>query len=132
MKQLVVFLPPTALLACWLFFPGPAQAQLPGSVSRPGGFAGAPVSPYLNVLRQGSPAGVNYYDLVRPQFQTQNSILALQGQVTTLGNQVQTDTQGPGALPVTGHTTQFFNYSHYFSSRQGQAITNRPPARAAR
>jgi hypothetical protein len=131
MKRLRVALPFIALLAGWLFLAGRAEAQPGISINRPPGVAGPPVSPYLNLLRQGSPAGVNYYDLVRPQFQFQNSIQALQGQVTTLGSQVAAETQGATGLPVTGHPVQFFNYSHYFPGRQGQGSVGRAPATTA-
>src|SRR5258707_10793585 len=121
------FLPLSAPLACWLFIPGRGEAQ-PAVIGRPPGYVGAPVSPYLNLLRQGSPAGVNYYDLVRPQFQFQNSIQALQQQVTTLGSQVAADeAQGASGMPVTGHPAQFFNYLHYFSARTAQGGTDPPP-----
>ena len=90
------------------------------------------MSPYLNLLRQGSPAGVNYYDLVRPQFQFQNSIQALQQQVSSLGSQVAVgEAQSASGLPVTGHPSQFFNYSHYFSGRTAQGgIVAQPPSTA--
>jgi hypothetical protein len=128
MKRRIVLLPCTTLLAGWLLLAGQAQGQ---PINRPGGVIGPPVSPYLNLFRQGSPTSINYYDLVRPQFQTQTSLLALQGQVNTLGTQVASGTQAAGAFPDTGHPVQFFNYSHYFSSgRLGQLTTARPPSPA--
>ena len=128
MKRLRLALPFLVALAGWLLLAGHVEAQPAVGINRPPGVVGPPVSPYLNLLRAGSPFGTNYYDLVRPQFQVQNSILALQGQVTTLGSQVATDTQAAGGMPVTGHPTQFFNYSHYFGARLGQGSVGRAPA----
>jgi hypothetical protein len=116
------------VLAGWLSLAGRAEAQPGIGINRPPGVVGGPVSPYINLLRQGSPAGINYYGLVRPQFQFQNSIQGLQSQVTTLGSQVATDTQGANAMPVTGHPVQFFNYSHYFGGRLGQGSVGRAQA----
>src|SRR5262245_20324517 len=50
-----------------------AQAPLP--------YQTPPVSPYLSLFRQGSPPGVNYYNLVRPQIEFNSSIQQLQQQV---------------------------------------------------
>jgi hypothetical protein len=49
-----------------------------------------PVSPYLNILRGGvGGAGINYFTLTQPQFQTANSLLQLQDQANLLGLQQQ-------------------------------------------
>ena len=48
------------------------------------------VSPYLNILRGGvGGAGINYYTLTVPQFQTANALIGLQDQTNMLGMQQQ-------------------------------------------
>jgi len=85
------------------------------------------VSPYLNLLRPGTSAGVNYTTLVRPQVDTGRAIQQLQYQV----NQDQQALMGQlgqapaglnpsAALPLTGHPTQFMTYSHYFTIAAAQ------------
>src|SRR4051812_45352389 len=54
---------------------GPAQGPPP--ITRPA------VSPYLNLLRTDQPAGLNYYNLVRPQVEFRSSIGQLQQQTAT-------------------------------------------------
>ncbi len=75
------------------------------------------VSPYLNLNRGGIP-GINYYGLVRPQFQTAQSLQALSQQTQFLqqglANQAYVDAQGRPIAGVTGHRSTFFNTSHYF------------------
>jgi hypothetical protein len=91
---------------------------------------GAPtVSPYLNLFRGGAPAGLNYYNLVRPQIDTAASIYQLQqNPYVRSGVSLATD---PYAGAVTGHPTRFFNYSHYFFNPGGGAtptVGGVPPA----
>jgi hypothetical protein len=64
---------------------GAARAQF-GYYSPPqtSPFPRAPISPYLNLARGGNPA-INYYGLVRPQVEFQQSIFGLQQQVSGLG-----------------------------------------------
>ncbi|HZY88235.1 MAG TPA: hypothetical protein VFE78_25590 [Gemmataceae bacterium] len=99
---------------------GPARAQF-GYYSPPqtSPFPRAPISPYLNLARGGNPA-INYYGLVRPQQEFQQSIWGLQRQVSGLGQQAL---QGEAARSseTTGHPTRFLNYSHYFMSQGGGA-----------
>jgi hypothetical protein len=83
------------------------------------------VSPYLNLLRGGASPGVNYYDLVRPQFQFRNSIQQLQQQVGA-DQQALAGLQGPGSTPTTGHPVGFMTHLSYFqtlSSTGGGAFT---------
>jgi hypothetical protein len=76
------------------------------------------VSPYLNLLRGGNPA-INYYGLVRPQEDTATALLQLQQQQQQqMANQALLAAGDP-TLPVTGHPTRFFNYSHYFFNQGG-------------
>jgi hypothetical protein len=89
-------------------------ACLWGGYARAQGQYRPAVSPYLNLTRPGNP-GVNYYNLVRPQFQFGESIQGLQQQVGTLGAEVRTEAQAQAPLPTTGHPVQFMSYSHYFA-----------------
>jgi hypothetical protein len=79
-------------------------------------------SPYLNLQRTNSP-GINYFGLVRPQMQTQQSLMQLQQQQSLLEQQTAaglTAVNGLGGLPMpTGHQVQFMNYSHYFPTTTG-------------
>src|SRR5438067_3804138 len=106
---------PLALLLFWSV-PG-ARAQF--NPYRPGSPAGRPpVSPYLNLARPGNSA-LNYYNLVRPEFEFRNAYQSLQQQLNrqeTALSQVAAD-----ALPTTGHTTSFLNYSHFYPGVRGQA-----------
>ena len=52
----------------------PYPYQQPGYANPPGGIAGPPLSPYLNLLNGGNPA-VNYYNFVRPQLALQQPAL---------------------------------------------------------
>src|SRR5262249_8648545 len=95
------------------------SAETPAQVyTRPGGPTTPPYSPYLNLLRPGNPA-INYYGLVRPQFDFRQQIQGLQQLTAPATLEAQT----ANTLPTTGHPVQFLNYSHYF----GGAI-NRPGA----
>jgi hypothetical protein len=102
-----------ALVATWLS-PRFVQAQ-PGVPPRATpGYLTPPVSPYLNLLRGGTSAGVNYYGIVRPEIEFRNSIQSLQQQVNTVGAAVINEEQSLSGLPPTGHPVRFMNYSHYF------------------
>ena len=94
---------------------GAAQPPNPGGVGGAGNVQRPSFSPYLNLLRSGSPA-LNYYGLVRPEQQFRQSITTLQGSVAAnqqaIGG-IQAEVEGGGA-PATGHPTQFLNYGGYF------------------
>jgi hypothetical protein len=109
--------------------PGPARAQGPRPTPRPNiGQPSRPtVSPYLNLLRRGNSPAFNYYTLVRPQQQFQQSVQQLQQDVAALPPTVGGQ-EGPSGLPTTGHPTQFMNYSHYFFNQGGQASPSRSSA----
>jgi hypothetical protein len=90
-----------ALLASGAISSVSAQT-ISGNINQP------PVSPYINILRAGAPAGVNYYNIVQPQLQMYSAI-----------NQLQTQQLAPAALATlgyqsTGHPVQFSNYSHFY------------------
>jgi hypothetical protein len=103
-KQLTGPLAALALLAAAITPQAHAQT-LYGNINQP------PVSPYLNVLRGGAPAGVNYYNIVQPQLQFYSAINQLQYQQQQ--QQAFLSTNASGAL-ITGHPVQFSNPSHFF------------------
>jgi hypothetical protein len=73
------------------------------------------VSPYINLNRQGSSPGVNYYGIVRPELNYQNSINQLQVQQAATEQQLQSAQQQQAAgLPVTGHPTGFQTHHRFF------------------
>src|ERR1700678_234592 len=80
-----------------------AHAQGPQWRPGPGGFAplnqSPAFSPYLNLNRGGTSAAINYYGLVRPQIDFQNSINNLQQQVDAPGTGLA-GPGGAGGLPV--------------------------------
>jgi hypothetical protein len=83
------------------------------------GPSGPTVSPYINLLRGGNSAALNYYGLVRPQIQTNNGLQALNQQFA-LSQAVQL----PGAagaedVVITGHASVFMNLAGYFQSATG-------------
>jgi hypothetical protein len=110
---------------------GEARAQFPfaGGVTPP--YARPAVSPYLNLFRAGSPAGINYYDLVRPQVQVNRALYGLQQQVGTLGQQVTAEGEGTANLLATGHRVGFMTHLRYFQNLGGQGGA-RTPLGAAR
>ncbi|HEY1380612.1 MAG TPA: hypothetical protein VGF55_27675 [Gemmataceae bacterium] len=111
---------------------GPAvRAQAPGQP--PGSPFGGPArassptfSPYLNLLRPGNQA-VNYYGLVRPQFEFRSGLDQLQQQYGTLSREVNAPNQaGPTELPATGHAVSFMNTRGYFGGLGANRGGGRP------
>lgn len=94
---------------------GPAKAQafrptLPGSGNP---YGSPPLSPYLNLLRPGSSAAVNYYGLVRPQQAYNTAINSLEQQV--VAGRVATTAAENLAAPSTGHPIYFLSgYQRFF------------------
>jgi hypothetical protein len=90
----------------------PARAQ---GVPFGGPTYNPPVNPILNLNRQGSLPGINYFNLVQPQIQFGSSINQLQQQA----GQLQSEITGAGnaAGLVTGHPVAFGNLSHYYAFR---------------
>jgi hypothetical protein len=70
-----------------------------------------PVSPYINILRGGAPAGVNYYNIVQPQLQFYSAINQLQNQQYLQATNLSTNASGD---LITGHPIQFSNLSHFY------------------
>ena len=98
---------------------GLASAQVPGGAGVPAGRPG--FSPYLNLLRQGNPAYLNYYGLVRPQMQNQEAFGSLQGQIQANSTSLaRIASEGSGGLPDTGKSFGYFNHQGYFlNNRSG-------------
>ena len=95
-----------------------ALAQVVGT--RPGGLPPGPaVSPYLNLLRTGNSPALNYYGLVRPQFQTNASLQALQQQFALSQSRPLLGSGPADDVLITGHSAVFMNYGGYFQSATG-------------
>ena len=98
-----------ALLVLVVVSVGEASAQpLPRAMGSPA------VSPFLNLARPGSP-GLNYFDLVRPQMQTETFMqqqLALQQAGLNPAN--VNDPNAP--LAATGNTVRFQSQAAYFGT----------------
>ena len=131
MSNLSIAAPAVALLAALL--PGPAQAQVVNP--RVGGAAPAPtVSPYINLLRNPNAPALNYYGLIRPQFQTTAGLQSLQQQFVLGQAGPLAGSEPADSVLVTGHAAAFMNYGGYFQSsvggaqpaRLGPAISPRP------
>jgi hypothetical protein len=101
-----------------------AEARAQGTIPTPPGippYMNRPaVSPYLNLLRGGTNPAINYYGLVRPEFQFRRSINALSRDI----QETQTDinTGQAGAALQTGHPVQFMNLSHFYGGGQGSTL----------
>jgi hypothetical protein len=97
-------------------FAGKAHGQYPA-----GGYGGfgyaqpSRVSPYLNLLRAGTAPGVNYYGLVRPEFEFRRNIGQLQTQSLTQQQAITGLQTAPGAV-TTGHQVGFQNHLGYFQN----------------
>jgi hypothetical protein len=92
-----------------------------------GGGAPRPTtSPYLNLFRPGS-AGLNYYQLVRPEFQVRRSINSIENNLNTITPLVTGEADAAAGLTQTGHPIQFNNLGRYFP-----ASANRGPGAGPR
>jgi hypothetical protein len=105
-------------LGLW-FATGPAAAQFIFQQQQPNPFQRPAVSPFINLARPGN-AGINYYGLVRPQYDVNRQLLLLQQQrgTTPLGIMPDEDWMTYGGAD-SGHPSTFFNYSHYFFGQAG-------------
>jgi hypothetical protein len=125
-----------AILLTALAFAGQARAQILPVRPYPGPALAPGYSPYLNLVRPGSP-GINYYGLVRPELQTRAAFQTLEGQVTQIEQQVFPQPNQAPELPATGHPVRFLDYGKYFPGAvrmgsQRQAQTSTAPAAPAR
>ena len=97
---------------------GTADAQSAGPrVGAPA--AGPTVSPYVNLLRNPNSPTLNYYGLVRPQFQTNAGLQALQQQMTLGQGGPLPGAGSPDDVLITGHAAVFMNLGGYFQSATG-------------
>jgi hypothetical protein len=101
--------------------PGDSRAQPPTPVGpvRPPAF-----SPYLNMLRSGTPA-INYYGLVRPEIQFRQSINNLATDVAANQQAIGQFNTALGVTRGTGHPTQFMNLGGYFMNSGPTGSVNR-------
>jgi hypothetical protein len=92
---------------------GQVRAQVPGAPT-PG--PRPTYSPYLNLFRQGQPLYQNYYGLVRPQVQFENSVNRLQQQVTSNREALsqQEEANINPELRPTGHPFSYFSHQGFF------------------
>src|SRR5947208_342000 len=118
----------TAVLVALAAGPSIAPAQPPAG---PPGPPPAPpaVSPYLNLARRGTPAGINYYGLVRPEMEFRNAYQGLQNQAAQ--QQMMQGVDAQTGLPTTGHTAVFLNTGSYFQSFSPGLGLTRPAATPA-
>ena len=78
---------------------------------------------WLNLNRNGNSAAANYYQLVRPNFQTQNALMNVQQQYSNLTQSV-TNMNDPNAfagIRDTRHAATYMNYGHYYPKVGGGA-----------
>ena len=98
-----------ALGLAFLVSAGTLHAQAPPITGNP---ANRPfVSPYINLLRGGSSAGVNYYGLVRPDIELRAGIQRNQQQIVAGQQSYAELTSG---LSTTGHPTRYMTHWNYF------------------
>jgi hypothetical protein len=99
---------------------GSVQGQTTLGYPNSGSLTQPVVSPYINLLRTGSPGYLNYYGLVRPETTLRNSLQGVQQQVSI--NQGAIDSfQASSADLSTGTHSYFLNSSRYFLNR-GQIL----------
>lgn len=113
-KRLSMLAPVLALLLA------AAEAHAQGPVRRPppSYVPGPSFSPYLNLLRRDVPQAVNYYGIVRPEFEFRQGIMRVDERARTNQQSIQ-ELQTTSLLPPTGHTTYFLNGSHPFFGQAG-------------
>lgn len=78
------------------------------------------LTPYLNLARGGNPA-INYYGLVRPQFETQAQLSQLQQQSLDQQGQLSAQQGQMNQIPITGRAAGFQTHSGYFQNWNGRA-----------
>jgi hypothetical protein len=77
------------------------------------------VSPYINLARNPNAPTLNYFGLVRPQFQTNAGLEALQQQLILGQTGPLPGAEPTGDVLITGHAAVFMNYGGYFQSQTG-------------
>lgn len=78
---------------------------------------------WLNLNRNGNSAASNYYQLVRPQFQTQNALMNVQQEYNNLTQSATNpnNNNDPNAVRETGHAATFMNYGRYYPNLRSSA-----------
>ncbi len=106
------------------YYPRYGRPPYGGSYPTPG------LSPYLNLLRGGSPAA-NYYNGVIPERDRRAFELESRQSILDLEQRTQMPTEGEDLLPTlpeTGHATRFGYYGQYFNT--GTGVRNLPARQA--
>jgi hypothetical protein len=102
----------------------PAWAQAPFGRPPVNPHVGPAISPFLNLFRGGNPA-INYYGLVRPQQDFTANLQQFQYQQGQFNQALLTNVD-PNAIAITGHPSQFMNFSHYYNYRFANSAAIRP------
>jgi hypothetical protein len=106
-----------AAVAGVAFTPAPVEAQPYGP--RVGQLPPGPtVSPYLNLARRGTLPAINYYGLVRPQFDTYTGLQVLRQGILQTQAAVPTVADFD-AIPTTGRPSGFLTHGVYFMTTGG-------------
>jgi hypothetical protein len=109
--------------------PAAAQPQFSNPIQSP--VAQPPVSPFINLFRQGNSPALNYYGLVRPQLEFRNAYQQLQQQqVSAEQQQAAVGPADVSGLPPTGHVAQFNTQGRYFMTRGALGSANAAPGGA--
>jgi len=112
------FIAGPVVMTLFALLPGPVDAQVVGP--RVGTPSPAPtISPYINLLRSPNAPTLNYFGLVRPQFQTNAGLQALQQQLFLGQTGPLPGAEPTGDVLITGHAAMFMNYGGYFQSQTG-------------
>lgn len=77
------------------------------------------VSPYLNLTRGGNPA-LNYFTLTRPPIDARAQQFRQQQATQGLQREIDTGVRA-SALPPTGHSATYMNYSHFYPGLTSRA-----------
>src|SRR5882757_7331407 len=78
--------------------------------NRPAPNAAPAISPYLNLLRNGTSAANNYYNLVRPQQEFRGGINTLQNEIQGVTTAVNKLNYQDTAIHETGHSVGFMTH----------------------
>jgi hypothetical protein len=112
-----------ALTVLVSFGGGRAAAQPYAAPRTPPGFGttGRPAfSPYLNLNLAGNPVALNYYGIVRPQFQARAEFQSLEQQEAANRQAIADTGTSASGLPTTGHPIAFQNLGGYFMNMNPQ------------
>ena len=114
----------SALLIGLTLSVSPALAQGPYIRPQTSPYNRQPVSSYLNIARGGS-AAVNYYGITRFAQGYDATFQQIERQEAD-DQALMQQTRERASLPVTGHSSSFMNYSHYYGRNLLQPATMAP------